>query len=139
MTGTEMLFIVVGLLLGYWIVSKLIGGKPDNSGARQQARQTAEAEGTREQANREQERHEQTGDEPPYAAEDAPLPWHKVLQVSQAASREEIRKAYQSLIRQYHPDKVASLGPELRELCEQKTKTVNVAYDEAMKLHGGQV
>lgn len=33
---------------------------------------------------------------------------------------------------QYHPDKVASLGPELRDLCERKTKEINTAYDQAM-------
>lgn len=33
---------------------------------------------------------------------------------------------------QYHPDKVASLGPELRDLCERKTKEINTAYDQAI-------
>lgn len=28
----------------------------------------------------------------------------------------------------YHPDKVASLGDELKELAEKKTKDINEAY-----------
>lgn len=138
MTGTELLVIVAGLLLGYWMVSRLFGGKSDNGRTQQYARQTAEAEPAHEQIKREQEKRQRATDEPPPPPDDAPLPWPKILQVSQTASRDEIKKAYQSLIRQYHPDKVASLGTELRELCERKTKAINVAYDEAMKLHGGQ-
>ncbi len=40
-----------------------------------------------------------------------------------------IRKRYLELISQYHPDKVDGLGPELKELAEQKTKEINIAYD----------
>lgn len=57
---------------------------------------------------------------------------HDVLGVSRGASDEEIRRAYQEKIRQYHPDKVASMADELQELAEQRTKELNVAYDELM-------
>ncbi len=43
-------------------------------------------------------------------------------------TRVEIRRRYRSLLAQYHPDKVAALGPELRALAEQKTKELNEAY-----------
>jgi len=33
---------------------------------------------------------------------------------------------------QYHPDKVAHLGPELQVLAEQMAKRINRAYDEAL-------
>jgi curved DNA-binding protein CbpA len=52
-----------------------------------------------------------------------------VLGVAPGASAEEIRSAYQKLIQQYHPDRVAGMGPELRELAEQRTKELNAAYD----------
>ena len=55
-------------------------------------------------------------------------PW-EVLEVQPGASPEEIRLAYQVKIRQYHPDKVANLGPELRELAERHTKEINAAYE----------
>jgi preprotein translocase subunit Sec63 len=62
--------------------------------------------------------------------------WHGVLSVDANASVEEIRAAYQRLMSQYHPDKVASLGAELRELAERKSKEITVAYREAMRSHG---
>lgn len=40
-----------------------------------------------------------------------------------------IRKKYIELISQYHPDKVAGLGPELIKLAEKKAKEINAAYE----------
>jgi DnaJ-domain-containing protein 1 len=53
---------------------------------------------------------------------------YEVLDVSPGASQEEIRAAYQKLVQQYHPDRVAGMGPELRELAEKHTKELNAAY-----------
>ncbi len=50
------------------------------------------------------------------------------LGVGVDASQEEIRKAYRAKVAQYHPDKVAGLGPEIRLLAEEKTKIINNAY-----------
>jgi DnaJ-domain-containing protein 1 len=58
-----------------------------------------------------------------------PTPWD-VLGVSPNASQQEIKRAYQALVRQYHPDKVGDLGVELRELAEQRTKVINAAYNQ---------
>jgi preprotein translocase subunit Sec63 len=32
------------------------------------------------------------------------------------------------LAQQYHPDKVAALAPEIRELAEKRMKAINAAY-----------
>jgi uncharacterized Zn finger protein (UPF0148 family) len=40
----------------------------------------------------------------------------------------EIKKAYKKRISEYHPDKVSTLGAELREVAERKSKEVNDAY-----------
>ena len=49
--------------------------------------------------------------------------------MSEQASPEEIREAYhRSLMAQYHPDKVASLGPEIRELALRKSQQITEAY-----------
>ena len=56
-------------------------------------------------------------------------PWWEVLGVKQDSAEEVVRKAYIDLLKQYHPDRVASLGPELRELAERKTQEINGAYD----------
>jgi Protein of unknown function (DUF4236)/DnaJ domain len=55
-------------------------------------------------------------------------PW-EVLHVSPGASADEIAAAYRKIAQLYHPDKVAALGPELREVAEQKMKEINAAYD----------
>jgi DnaJ like chaperone protein len=47
-----------------------------------------------------------------------------------------VQTAYRSLIRQYHPDKVANLGEELRELAEVKSKAINKAYNDALAAVG---
>jgi DnaJ-domain-containing protein 1 len=44
-------------------------------------------------------------------------------------SIEQARFTYRNLMRQYHPDRVAHLGPELRELAERKAKEFNIAMD----------
>ena len=36
--------------------------------------------------------------------------------------------AYRKLVQQYHPDKVANLAPEFRELAERRMKEINAAY-----------
>lgn len=41
---------------------------------------------------------------------------------------DDVRRAYREHVQQYHPDKVAHLGPELRKLAEIKTKEFNAAY-----------
>ena len=54
---------------------------------------------------------------------------YKVLGVPPGASRSEITAKYRDLVQQHHPDKVAHLGSELRELAEQRMKQINAAYD----------
>ena len=58
--------------------------------------------------------------------------WTRVLELPADASVEEIREAYRRLISQYHPDKVASLGRELQELAEAKSKDIALAYQAAL-------
>jgi len=62
--------------------------------------------------------------------------WATVLGVSPKAGMDEIRRAYQQRMAEYHPDKVAMLGAELREFAERKSKEINLAYDEASRARG---
>ena len=70
--------------------------------------------------------------EPPLPAQ-PPVPhWAGVLEIAPDAGVDEIREAYRRLIGQYHPDKVASLGRELQELAESKSKAITLAYQDAL-------
>jgi len=51
-----------------------------------------------------------------------------VLSLDMRAIFENVRHAYRDQVKQYHPDRVAHLGPELRRVAELKTKEINAAY-----------
>lgn len=55
---------------------------------------------------------------------------YTVLGVERNASTEEIKKAYRQLVNRYHPDKVAHLGDEFKELAEKRFKEIQQAYQE---------
>lgn len=44
-----------------------------------------------------------------------------------------IKSIYRKRIAQYHPDKVSAMGPEIREVAEQKAKEINEAYEHFRK------
>lgn len=54
---------------------------------------------------------------------------HEILGVPQDASPDDIRKAYQEQVQQYHPDRVAGMGKDLQQLAERRTKELNAAYE----------
>ena len=55
---------------------------------------------------------------------------YEVLEVRPGASEEEITSAYYRLVQMYHPDKVADMAPEFREVAEERMKEINAAYEE---------
>ena len=56
---------------------------------------------------------------------------YQVLGISRGASDEEIKKAYRSLSRKYHPD--ANINNPNKAAAEEKFKQVQQAYDQIMK------
>ena len=116
MSSTEIFVIIFGLVIGYWVVSKLIAPravkKQAENGEYHEARNENRADSAQER------------------------PWYDVLMISPTSTIAEIQAAYKSLIRQYHPDKVASLGEDLRVLAESKSKEINSAYQTALRSRG---
>lgn len=54
---------------------------------------------------------------------------YRVLGVTDEASDAEVSQAYRRLMSQYHPDKLATAAPELRQRAEKKSREINIAYD----------
>jgi cold shock protein len=59
---------------------------------------------------------------------------YEILGVTVGATLDEITHAYRRAAQQNHPDKVAALAPEFRELAERRMKEINAAYEE-LKRH----
>ena len=60
--------------------------------------------------------------------------WFEVLEVDRGCSLDQLQAAYRQKIAQYHPDRVATLGVELRNLANQKSIEINAAYELGKKL-----
>lgn len=129
MTAEEIIFIVAGLLAGYWIVMALLD-KISGTSAKTGAESKKETFIPQEQA-----RHEtQDKDINSYDENHIPANWFKILEIAESASYDQIRVAYKQMISQYHPDKVSQMGSEIRELAAYKSREINAAYDYALKL-----
>jgi DnaJ like chaperone protein len=115
MSATEIAVVLFGLFIGYWVVSNFFGDKTPLKSVPQP---------------------EPEPEQGPAKPEVRQPSWNQVLGVLPDASVEDIKRAYKVLMSQYHPDKVATLGEELRALAESKSKDITSAYREAMLLRG---
>lgn len=122
MTLIEGLVIVAGLGIGYWLVSTFTRAPSPIDEPRDEPRD--------ERHDDERHHDERPGDA---AANSGDTPWHDVLGVSERATDAEITAAYRSKMAQYHPDKVATMGPEIRAVAELMTAQVNRAYEDALR------
>ena len=61
---------------------------------------------------------------------------YKVLGVSPKATDQEVKAAYRRLALQHHPDKVATLGEDVRKAAEKKFKEINDAKEKIFKARG---
>ena len=59
---------------------------------------------------------------------------YEVLEINENASKDEIKKAYRTLAKKYHPDQYGN-NP-LKDLAEDKMRDINEAYDYLMKNEG---
>jgi DnaJ like chaperone protein len=130
----EIASILIGLGGGYWLVSRIIerNAKPDwtpEDFGTDTGREGA-SQGGAGQDGRTQYGYEGAH---PHESSQQHRPWWEVLGVPQIATRDEIARAYKRCISEYHPDKVAHLGEEIRAVAERRSKEINAAYDEAMR------
>lgn len=57
-----------------------------------------------------------------------------VFGLNEDCSRKDLDRAFRNKIKLYHPDKLENLGPELKDLGQQKSKEINEAYGECVKI-----
>jgi DnaJ like chaperone protein len=61
---------------------------------------------------------------------------YDVLEISRSASDDEVKKAYRRMAMKYHPDKVNTMGEEVKRKATEKFRAVNEAYN-AIKAERG--
>lgn len=61
---------------------------------------------------------------------------YQILEISPDASDDEVKKAYRTLAKKYHPDRVAHLGDDMRKAAEEKFSRLSQAYDNIRKSRG---
>ena len=61
---------------------------------------------------------------------------YKILEITKEATVSEIKAAYRSMAKKYHPDRVMHLGKEHQEGAEEKFNQVQLAYEQLQKERG---
>ena len=61
---------------------------------------------------------------------------YKILEIDSSATDDEVRKAYRKMAVKFHPDKVESLGEDVKKAAEEKFKSVQSAYEQIKKERG---
>jgi flagellar biosynthesis component FlhA len=114
--GRIALYIII-LLAPFWAVNRLVAGKAPTSNHNSQRRKQTSQQSSQERT--------QTR---PKTRRSYKTPY-QILEVPPTASRAEITKAYRKMAKLYHPDRVAELAPEFRDLAEERMKQINAAYE----------
>ena len=61
---------------------------------------------------------------------------YAVLEISPSATDDEVKAAYRRMAMKNHPDKVASLGPDVQKAAEEKFRKIQEAYETIKKQRG---
>ena len=61
---------------------------------------------------------------------------YAVLEIDPSATDDEVRQAYRRMAMKNHPDKVATLGPEVQKAAEEKFRQIQEAYESIKKERG---
>ena len=61
---------------------------------------------------------------------------YRVLGITPDATDDEVRRAYKRMALENHPDRVASLGDDIRRAAEKKFKEINEAKERIYRTRG---
>jgi DnaJ-domain-containing protein 1 len=124
--GPEHIAAIVCAFIGYGLVSAVLGFRLKRGTRNEEKARSDSKAGAQSESKSDSQKRART--------DDKKQQWFEVLGVSPSASVAEIKTAYRTKISGYHPDRVASLAEELRELAEERSKAINDAYATAMRL-----
>lgn len=140
MSATEFLVIIGGLYFGYVVVFIVMERSKDATTEKHETKKTGPNQngGASSRNTDDSKTYKQNTHKRETAKEETHIPsrWFHILSVPETSTMSEITRQYKRKISEYHPDKVASLGKELRDLAETKSKEINLAYDYVKKLKG---
>lgn len=61
---------------------------------------------------------------------------YKILEIDKGASNDDVKKAYRSMAKKYHPDRVNTENEAIKKGAEEKFKEVQKAYEEIQRERG---
>ncbi len=61
---------------------------------------------------------------------------YKILEITKAATNDELKKAYRKMAKKYHPDKLEGLGEEHKNGAKEKFQKIQGAYEQIKKERG---
>ena len=61
---------------------------------------------------------------------------YKILEIEKSASDDEVKKAYRTMAKKYHPDRVNNEDEAIKKGAEEKFKEVQIAYETIQKERG---
>ncbi|MEE9363980.1 MAG: TerB family tellurite resistance protein [Cellulophaga sp.] len=61
---------------------------------------------------------------------------YKILEIKKSATNEELKKAYRTMAKKYHPDRVNTENEAIKKGAEEKFKQVQKAYEDIQKKRG---
>jgi len=61
---------------------------------------------------------------------------YKILEIEKTANPDQIKKAYRTMVKKYHPDKLQHMDEVYRNGAEEKFRKVQEAYEEIQKERG---
>ena len=144
-TGILIVVIIVAFVAGYSIVNFIIKRLRELQNRPKWYDETWKQQATSEKDNRQNTRNQHSQEEDTQwqsksrsgsgTIKDEKY-FQSVLGLHRQITPEEVKFRYRELVVQYHPDKVAHLGPKLKEVAEQQMKEINEAYDFFKRKYG---
>ena len=61
---------------------------------------------------------------------------YAILEISPSATDDEVKAAYRKMAMKHHPDKVASLGPDVQKAAQEKFQKIQEAYETIKRQRG---